>query len=286
MTHTIRLVVVSGLSGSGKTTAIRALEDAGFFCIDNLPIVLVEKVLDLCVHSPYQDVAVVVDVRDRTFLGHFEAVLSQVADRGYRVAILFLDCEDDVLVRRFKETRRRHPLQGDGQLPDGIAQERRLLAPIQAAATRVVDTTQMTVHDLRRMLRSEFPTLRSGPMAVHIMSFGFKHGIPLEADWVFDVRFLPNPYFIPELRELTGMDTAVDAFVMGQPDAEPLLDLLVSVLELALPKAETEGKLEVTVAVGCTGGRHRSVALSQRLGTRLEGMPFNVAVVHRDADRT
>ena len=281
----IRTLIVSGLSGSGKTTAIRALEDVGFFCVDNLPVELLAKFLALCARALLSKVAVVIDVRELTFLTKYEERLARVLRSGYGVETLFLTCDEEALVRRYKETRRQHPLQGEGGLLDGIRAERAALEVVESSATHVLDTTGKNVHALRRAVQEMFRGDLAGPLHVRLQSFGFKHGLPDDADYVFDVRFLPNPYFVEELRDLTGRDAAVAAFVDGQEDTRELQDLLTQLLAFVLPRAQREGRSQITVSIGCTGGRHRSVALVEWLGKRMESEPYRVTTLHRDLDK-
>ncbi len=280
--HHNRVVIVSGLSGSGKTTAVRALEDVGFYCIDNLPVPLIEPMLVLAQRANMRDLAFVVDVRERTFLGDYSRVVERIRGQGHEVLRLFLDAADDAVITRFRETRRRHPLQGDGSIEEGIAAERELLGPIRAEATHLIDTTGASVHSLRRQVQAAF---RAGPaesLLVRVESFGFKNGMPLEADYVFDVRFLQNPFFVPALRHQRGTDPAVAEFVMAQPEARALLDHMLALIRFALPHIERDGRGVVTVAVGCTGGHHRSVTLAEQLGRALLADGLRVNVEHRD----
>ena len=281
----IRTVIVSGMSGSGKTTAVRALEDIGFFCIDNLPVVLLDQVLSLCERGVIEDVAVVVDVREINFLGEFERTLANLSELGYPVQTLFLTAEDDTLINRFKEVRRKHPLQGDGNIADGIVAEREVLRTVRKAATHVVDTTGKNVHQLRRRIQELFRNEAAAAMQVRLESFGFKHGVPREADYVFDVRFLPNPYFVSGLREGRGTDGEVADFIEKHPDTPELLKHLEGLLSFCLPRAKRDGRAHITVAIGCTGGHHRSVALVERLSERLQSEEWELQVLHRDIER-
>lgn len=278
----VRTIIVSGLSGSGKSTAIRALEDIGFFCVDNLPVVLLGQVLALCQRAGIQRMAVVIDARERQFLEGYEAALWSVTDAGHEVETLFLHARHDVLVRRFKETRRRHPLQGDGTIADGIAEEAQALTAIQMKATENIDTSELNVHALRARVQEVFGA-QFRRLGVVIESFGFKHGPPAEADFMFDVRFLPNPFFVPGLRELTGVDVRVSDYVLGQPDTPGLLERLESLVTYVLPRIVEDGRSQITLAVGCTGGQHRSVAVTEWLGKKLEEFDtWDVRIRHRD----
>lgn len=282
----IRVVIVSGLSGSGKTTAIRALEDIGFFCIDNLPVVLLDQVLVLGERATIHDIAVGIDVRERAFLSEFERSVERVAAAGYDVQTLFLTTDDAVLIRRFKETRRRHPLQGDGTIASGITAERETLSAIRNAATVTMDTTDHNVHELRRRVQAAFRSAEPGPLHLRIESFGFKHGIPHEADYVFDVRFLQNPYFQADLRAKSGLDAEVADYVFSQPDAVEMRGHLARLIEFVAPRLRRDGRSSVTVAVGCTGGQHRSVALTEWLSVELRTHGWKTTSVHRDLGRS
>jgi UPF0042 nucleotide-binding protein len=293
------IVVVSGLSGAGKSTALRALEDLGFFCTDNLPTVLAPQAVSLCEHGGITHVALGIDVRVRAFLAEFGNVISLLENGKQReMQVIFLDASDETLFRRFSETRRPHPLNADGGDPgsregaiavlDGIHLERERLAPIRAHATHVVDTTRLSVHELRRTITQAFgPSSGGAPrMSTRMVSFGFKYGTPMDADLVLDVRFLDNPYFVPELKHLPGTDPAVVSYVLALDETKEFLARTRDLLAFVMPKYEREGKSYLTIAIGCTGGRHRSVVLADVLARELEpvaGVP--IAVEHRDVRR-
>jgi len=286
------VVVVTGLSGAGKSTAINALEDLGFFCVDNLPTPVVASTLGACAAGGMQKVGLGIDVRVRSFLDEVVEVL-EALPRGDNLdlSVVFLDASDEVLLRRFSSTRRPHPLATPGQggapaVLDGIQLERERLAPLRALATQVIDTTALSVHDLRRRIVDVFGSGgRGSPLRVRIASFGFKYGIPVDADVVFDVRFLPNPFFVEALRDLTGQDEAVRDYVLGQADTREFVDRVLQLLAFCLPRYVREGRAYLTVAIGCTGGRHRSVALAETLRDRLQTERFPIDIVHRDVDR-
>jgi UPF0042 nucleotide-binding protein len=283
-----QVVILTGVSGSGKSTALRALEDAGFYCVDNLPIVFLEKLLELSGHTAGEvsRIALVVDAREGRFLGDAPRVIQEVRQQGNDVQVLFLDASDDSLVRRYSETRRRHPLAGDGgSVPDGIAAERRALADLKAIADEVIDTTTLNVHELKRLVARRFASGGAARLGVTVVSFGFRFGIPTHADMVLDVRFLPNPYFIPELKPFPGTDPRVSGFVLGQPDAKAFLERLAELFGFLLPRYRTEGKSYLTIAIGCTGGKHRSVALAAALAERLEAAGQPVRLWHRDVEK-
>jgi RNase adapter protein RapZ len=283
-----QVVILTGVSGSGKSTALRALEDAGFYCVDNLPIVFLEKLLELSGHTAGEvsRIALVVDARDRRFLAEAPRVIEELRKKGGNVEVLFLEASDDSLVRRYSETRRRHPLAGEGgTVPDGIAAERQALADLKAIADEVIDTTTLNVHELKRLVTRRFVAGEGSKLGVTVVSFGFRFGIPTHADLVLDVRFLPNPYFIPELKPFPGTDPRVAGFVLGQPDAKAFLERLVDLCGFLLPRYRTEGKSYLTLAIGCTGGKHRSVALATALSERLEAGGQPVRLWHRDVEK-
>lgn len=286
MTEARQIVVVTGLSGAGRSTALRVLEDAGFFCVDNLPPALAPELLALVrSEGKLERVGLGIDVRTGAFLAGAEQTLSVLEASGYGVQVIFLDCADDVLVRRFSETRRPHSLARSGDLHEAIAGERERLSGLRDRADVIIDTTDFNVHDLRRHLIDYIGRDADRPsMVVRMLSFGFKYGIPVHADLVFDLRFLPNPHFVDELRPKTGMDPEVASYVLDAPETQTLLGHLRPLLEYVVPEYAREGKAYLTVALGCTGGRHRSVALAEALGREL-GSRHEVVVSHRDAGR-
>ena len=288
MTDGLDIIIITGLSGSGRSFAIRALEDNGFFCVDNLPALLIPRFIDLC--QGYQEeirrIALGVDLRGSRFLQALPQVLADVRAAGHHVQVLFFDASDDVLLRRFSETRRPHPLAGQGSILDGISRERKALEPIRALADKVIDTSDFNVHQLKTEMEQQFcqaPQARR--MALFFTSFGYKYGIPHDADMILDVRFLPNPYFVNELRPKTGLDPEVRDFVLRDQETRAYLDRLYALLEFTLPLYEREGKSSLTLALGCTGGRHRSVVLVEELQKRLGDGDFRVHIKHRDIDK-
>ena len=283
----VQVVVLTGVSGSGKSTALRALEDAGFYCVDNLPIIIVEKLLELSGHTAGEvtRVALGVDAREGRFLSEAPRVIRELRQQGAEVDVLFLESSDDVLMRRYSETRRRHPLAGEGTVADGIGAERRALSDLKAMADEVVDTTTLNVHELKRLVSRRFAGGENTKLGVTVVSFGFRFGIPIHADMVLDVRFLPNPYFLPELKPFPGTDPRVAEYVLAQPDAKAFLSRLLDMLGFLLPRYRSEGKSYFTVAVGCTGGKHRSVALAAELADRLSSGGQPVRLWHRDVDK-
>jgi len=280
------IIVLSGLSGSGKTTALHALEDAGHFCVDNLPTPLLPTFLRLVEDNPsVTRVALAMDVRERLFKTDLERDLRTLTTGDHRASVLFLDCDADALLARFKTTRRPHPLVSQGlakTLGEAIALEQSWLEPIRALAAQVVDSTGLTVHDLKRRILKLYGDASATGLAIHLMSFGFRHGLPQDADFVFDARFLDNPYFVEALRDRTGLDADVASFVMGQPAALRLRALVLDLLDEVLPRIEAEGRASLTVAVGCTGGHHRSVALAEALRHDLTARGRDPEVAHRD----
>jgi UPF0042 nucleotide-binding protein len=282
-----RFVVLTGLSGAGKSQAIRALEDLGFFCVDNLPTMLIPTMAELASRgvSGLEKVAIVVDVREGAFLSQFPKVYRRLQRlEGLRPVLIFLEARDAALVRRFSETRRPHPLAKDRPVLDGIHEERRALKPIRAMADEIVDTSDLTVYDLRDVFTSVARgTVRTRPLQVTIVSFGFKHGIPVESDLVFDVRFLPNPHFFPRLRALSGRDRAVIAFMRRHPATQETIERLSALLQFLIPQYADEGKTYLTVGIGCTGGQHRSVYVAEQLRRGLRTITgVHLHVRHRD----
>jgi UPF0042 nucleotide-binding protein len=283
-----RVVILTGVSGSGKSTALRALEDAGFYCVDNLPIVFLEKLLELSAHTAGEvtRIALVVDAREGRFLAEAPRVIEEVRRTGARVDVLFLDASDETLLRRYSETRRRHPLAGDsGSVPEAIAAERTALQGIKDIANEVIDSSTLNVHELKRLIHNRFVEGATESMGVTVVSFGFRYGLPSHADVVLDVRFLPNPYFVPELKPYSGQDERVRSYVLGQEDAKAFLERAADLCAFLLPRYRIEGKSYLTVALGCTGGRHRSVAMAAALAQRLQGMSTSVRLWHRDVDK-
>lgn len=283
----IDLVIVTGMSGAGKTVAIQSFEDLGYFTMDNMPPALLPKFLELVEQSEDTNrVAIVVDMRSRLFFKEITTILDKLdSNDAIDFKILFLDATDGELVSRYKETRRSHPLAADGRVLDGITLERELLAPLKNLSQNVVDTTELTPRHLRKEISDQFAkNADKTSFRIEIMSFGFKYGIPLDADLIFDVRFLPNPYYQTELREQTGLDSPVYDYVMSQQESEDFYKSLLGLLEPILPGYQREGKSVLTVAIGCTGGQHRSVAFAHRLAHDLSGKwPVNES--HRDKDR-
>lgn len=283
----IQLVMVTGMSGAGKTVAIQSFEDLGYFTIDNMPPALLLKFIELMRHSPDNNkLAVVVDMRSRSFFNEIRTILDELDNQeDLDFKVLFLDATDSELVARYKETRRSHPLAADGRVLDGITLERELLSPLKNISQNVVDTTELTPRNLRKTIAEQFASQDNQPdFRIEVMSFGFKYGLPIDADLVFDVRFLPNPYYKLELRNLTGQDQAVYDYVMDHPESEDFYRHLHDLILPILPSYKREGKSVLTIAMGCTGGQHRSVAFAERLANDLKGN-WQVNCSHRDKDR-
>ena len=284
----MRPVIITGLSGGGLSTAAKVFEDKGFFVSQNLPPQLILELVDLAAadDSPVQRLAVVSDIRAAKFNGSLLGTIATIRERGHEPFVLFLEARDDVLIRRFDSVRRTHPLQGDGTLQSGIEHERAEMEELRASADVIIDTSNLSVHDLRRAVEASVGELPVGRQHVTIESFGFKHGSPRDADIVLDVRFLPNPYWVEELREFRGIDQAVSDYVLNQDGAREYVDNFVDLLSSTLRGYRHEGKDFITVGIGCTGGHHRSVAVAEAVGKRLRQQgKVDVNVIHRDLER-
>jgi UPF0042 nucleotide-binding protein len=281
------VTVISGMSGAGRSEAANVLEDLGFFVIDNLPPMLIGKVAELARgHENPIRYALVVDVRSGDFLADLRVALQELARQGARTRVLFLDAADDVLVRRYEASRRRHPLSDSDRVVEGISRERALLEGLKGDADVIVDTSNLNVHELRDRLHELFADEEAASgLQVNVVSFGYKHGLPLDVDLVFDCRFLPNPHWVDELRPHSGLDPDVVDYVMQQPSTAAFLEELDRLLALTLPGYEREGKAYLSIGVGCTGGRHRSVVLAEQIASMLHTHGYRAAVHHRDIDR-
>lgn len=280
----VRLVLITGLSGSGKSVVARGFEDLDYYTVDNLPLPLLQQFLAHPAENvPGHDrIAVVTDVRAPGFADELPRLIRGIDRRKIEPTLLFLEASDEVLVRRFSESRRPHPLAGDGTAIEGIRRERELLAELRALADRVLDSSELTIHEIRNQIFREFSLGVEPGMAVNLVSFGFKRGIPYGSDLLFDVRFLPNPHFVPGLREKTGQDDEIVAYLESQADYAELIDRLAELLAFLMPKYRNENRSYLSVAVGCTGGRHRSVAVCEKLRGKLEELGFPARVIHRD----
>ena len=283
----IDVVLVTGLSGAGRGTAAKVLEDLGWYVADNLPPQLITRMVDfgLAAGSRITQLAVVMDVRSRGFTGDLDWVRNDLATRDITPRVLFMEASDDMLVRRYEQNRRSHPLQGEQTLAEGIAAERDMLAPVRATADLIIDTSTLSVRELRESIERAFGGDTVANTSVTVESFGFKYGLPMDADTVMDVRFLPNPHWVDELRPLSGLDAPVVAYLEGQDVTGPFLSQLHELLRFLLPHYVREGKSYLTVAFGCTGGRHRSVAVATHLGDLLERDGYHPRVTHRDIGR-
>lgn len=281
----LRICVITGLSGSGKSTAIRALEDEGFFCLDNLPLTLLQVFIELAEKSSerIKNVAIVIDIRAKDYFKGKENTFKELREAGHTVEIFFLDSSDDVLLRRFSETRRKHPAVENGTVLDGIKLEREQLAGLRQIATSIIDTSEFNVHELKELI-TRMVSGENTPRTfnIQLLSFGFKYGVPLESDIVMDVRFLPNPYFVAELKQMTGMDNGVRDFLHNQPDTIEFLDRFLCFIDFLIPRYQGEGKSYLTISVGCTGGRHRSVYVIEALRKFLSEKKYSLKVTHRD----
>ncbi len=281
----LRVVIITGLSGSGKSTALRALEDIGFFCVDNLPVVLLPKFLDITiVSSPKIDrVAMVMDLREKSFLEKYRRIFGKLKEKGFKIEILFLEASDETLMHRFSETRRNHPLSEKGSIMDGIVLEKEKLLPLRKMAERIIDTTSANVHQLKDIVQRYFlPSSDYKRMIISISSFGYRYGLPADADLVFDVRFLPNPYFVEELKEYDGHNEEVAKFVLKNKESKNFLQKILDLLSMLIPLYDKEGKARLNIAIGCTGGRHRSVVMANKLSSRLSKMKYRIYLNHRD----
>ncbi|UCG81195.1 MAG: RNase adapter RapZ [Desulfobacterales bacterium] len=282
-----KIVIITGLSGSGKSTAIKALEDVGFFCVDNLPVALLPKFLELRAYSDLEisKIALVMDIREKDFVSTYSDVLDRLRGLGYRFEILFLEASEEILLRRYSETRMHHPLARGRSLLEAIHNERAQLEGLKGISDKVIDTSHYNVHELKAVILGHvLKAIQTGHVEVHVLSFGYKYGIPHDADLVIDVRFLPNPYFVPELKRLDGMAPEVQAFVKRWDETQIFLKKYLDLLDYLIPLYEKEGKSYLTVAVGCTGGKHRSVVIADEIFQYLNHKTDHINLVHRDIE--
>lgn len=284
----IKFVIVTGLSGAGKTQAIWCLEDLGFFCVDNLPPTLIPKFADLCAQSEgkINKIALVIDIRGGGFFNAVYGSLESLEEAGIKYEILFLEASDETLVRRFKESRRPHPLSPHGSILEGIREERTRLNELKGQAHKIIDTSNLTTKQLKEQIKSMYGAGdEENSLKISVMSFGYKYGIPLDADLVFDVRFLPNPHYIDELRPLTGDDKEIQEYVWDSPTSRTFMRRFYSLLKFLIPHYIKEGKTSLAIAIGCTGGRHRSVTLANKLADLLDNKKYNISKRHRDLEK-
>jgi len=284
----MRIIVITGMSGSGKSTAVKALEDEGYYCIDNLPVRLFNRFVDLIRKSgePFKGIVLVADIRGRDFLKGYEAAFRKLGFAGHKVEILFFDASDEALVRRFSETRRRHPATEDGTVQEGIRIERERLAGLRKMASRVIDSSEFSVHQLKDyLLRIVGGEDRKNQLVIDVQSFGYKYGLPLESSMVMDVRFLPNPFFVPQLKDGSGLDREVRDYVLDNPLSVKFLEQMYTMLDMLMPAYSKEGKMYLTISIGCTGGRHRSVAIAEAIGQYLKQHWPTVRISHRDIEK-
>lgn len=284
----MRIIVITGMAGSGKSTAVRALEDEGYYCIDNLPVRLFRRFVDLIGKSgeAFKGIVLVADIRGREFFKGYEIALRKITSAGHTVEIFYFEAQDDILLRRFSETRRRHPADEQCSVAEAIRIERERISGLRQMATRIIDTSEFTVHQLKdfilRIVRGEE---QQNQLVVEVQSFGFKYGVPPESSIVMDVRFLPNPYFIPDLKDGSGLDDKVRDYVLDNVASAQFLDYFFPLLDMLLPAHRQEGKSYLTISIGCTGGRHRSVAIAQATGMHLQEMWPSVRIIHRDIEK-
>lgn len=284
----MRFIIVTGMSGAGRTQASHCMEDMGYYCIDNLPPVLIDKFADICCHSQgkLEKVALVMDLRGGYLFEQLEEELANLKKNGYEYEILFLDSSDETLIKRYKETRRKHPLAAEGSITEGIKKEREILSAIKSSADYIIDTSNMTIGSLKKKITELFSCGENREsFTIDVESFGFKFGMALDADLVFDVRFLPNPFYVPELKHKTGVDKDVADYVFGKEVTHEFVKKLYDMVDFLVPQYTEEGKNNLVIAIGCTGGKHRSVAIAESLANHLKEKNANVNVSHRDIDK-
>lgn len=283
----LNMIIITGLSGSGKSIAIDALEDAGYFCVDNMPVVLLPKFLELRSGSvsEVQKLALGMDLREKEFIKEYKTIFNKLREEGYRLEVIFLEASEDVLLKRYSQTRRQHPARKEGNLLESIREEKDQLKGLKEFAGKIIDTSSLTVHELKDvMIKHAERGVKTERMRITVLSFGFKYGVPLETDLLIDVRFIPNPYFIPELKTLDGKDNRVKEFVKKWPETTGFFGKYFSLLEYLIPLYEKEGKSYLTIAVGCTGGRHRSVSIAEEISAHLKKFNRQVTLNHRDIE--
>lgn len=285
----LQVVIITGLSGSGKSTALRALEDIGFFCVDNLPVVLLPKFLSITLESSPQikQVALVMDLRQKSFLEKYQRIFERLKEKGYRIKILFLEAGEESLLRRFSETRRSHPLSEKSSIMEGIQAETEKLATLRQMADTVIDTTTSNVHQLKDTVQKQFlPSSTRKQMMISVMSFGYRYGLPADADLAIDVRFLPNPFYVEKLKNMTGHHRDVEKYVLNNEECKTFIVKASEMLNFIIPLYEKEGKVRLNIAFGCTGGKHRSVVMANQFSLFFQKQKFIVHTTHRDINKS
>lgn len=285
----IHVVIITGLSGSGKSTALRAMEDIGFFCVDNLPVVLLPKFISITIQSSpeIKQVAMVMDLRERRFIEKYQRIFQHLKEKGYKIEILFLEASEDSLLRRFSETRRNHPLSAQGSIKDGIDLEIEKLSPLRQMADKIIDTTETNIHQLKDIVQRQFlPISGEKRMIINVTSFGYRYGLPADADLVIDVRFLPNPYYVEALKKYDGHQPTVEAYVLNNAESKNFLKKANDLMTFLIPLYEKEGKARLNIALGCTGGKHRSVVMANHISSHFHRMNYIVHTSHRDINKS
>jgi UPF0042 nucleotide-binding protein len=281
----LTIIIITGLSGSGKSTAMAAFEDSGFYCVDNMPVALLPKFLELPIESETEiaGIAFVMDLREKGFLAKYDAIFASLKKKGYHFEILFLEAEEDILLQRYSTTRRQHPLSQGKGLIEGITTEKQQLKDLRAAADKIIDTTNYNVHELKaKILEFASRSKKLAPMRIQVVSFGFKYGVPHDADLIIDVRFLVNPYFVPQLKALDGEDSKIKDFILDHAETQAFLKKYLDLLDYLIPMYKKEGKAYLTAAVGCTGGRHRSVTIARTIFNHIRKTTKQIEILHRD----
>lgn len=284
----LRVAIITGLSGSGKSTALRALEDIGFFCVDNMPVILLPKFLSITSSSSpgIKRVALVMDLREKSFLEKYQRIFEGLKKKGCKIEILFLESSDESLLHRFSETRRIHPLSEKGMVMEGITLEREKLSSLKKMADKIIDTTSVNVHQLKDIVQKHFSPSLKKKMVINITSFGYRYGLPVDADLVFDVRFLPNPYFVEHLKNYDGNNPDIKKYVMNNKESKQFLGKTLDLLSFLMPLYEREGKVRLNIAMGCTGGKHRSVVMANKINSIFTSKKYSVNLNHRDINKS